>query len=47
MIFLLNSYAAKANRNQNPEYGTKVLNVFPDLSDNDKRDFGFVSNNLC
>ena len=47
MFSLLNSYVAKANRIQNPQYGTKVLNFLLALSNIDKRDFGFVSTNLC
>ena len=47
MFCLLKSYAAKANGNKNTKYGTKVLNFFPTIYANDKRDFGFVSKNLC
>ena len=47
MFFLLKSYVANENGNQNPEYGTNMLNFFLALSASDKRAFGFVSKNAC
>ena len=46
MFFLFKIYVAKENGNQNPEYLKKVLNFFLDISDSDKRAFGFVLENI-
>ena len=43
MFCHLKRYVSKENKNKNPEYGTKVYNLFLSLSTSDNRAFGFVS----
>ena len=47
MFCLLKSYVANSNGNQDPEYGTKVLNFVLCISFIERRALRFVSTNIC
>ena len=47
MFWILKSYVANSNGNQDPEYGTKVLNLVLCISFIERRALRFVSTNIC